>query len=166
MCPRCGMAQLMLMKRDWAAGNDISEHKRMTSGQQSVLEEADHFCVANSFSSPCHLHRMMLPIKECLPLWACNLMQIRPTVCQIERFEEVTQPSYLPVISWCVCVLLRFRSSFPTLNTDLSVFGCHFLMKSLHSNGFLLRLLRKWWEFDVCLFHQKLTMRLFTNVQC
>lgn len=32
---------------------------------------------------PCHLQRMMLPIKECLPLWACNLMQIRATDCQM-----------------------------------------------------------------------------------
>lgn len=31
---------------------------------------------------PCHLQRMMLPIKERLPLWACNLMQIGATDCQ------------------------------------------------------------------------------------
>lgn len=53
MCPHCGMLQLMLMKRDWAVENDISEHKWMSSEQQSAndewaLEEADNFCVPNS----------------------------------------------------------------------------------------------------------------------
>lgn len=31
----------------------------------------------------CHQLRMMVSIKESLPLWACNLMQIRATDCQM-----------------------------------------------------------------------------------
>lgn len=47
------MVQVMLMKKDWVVENDVSEHKWMSSGQQSandqrVFEEADHFCVPSS----------------------------------------------------------------------------------------------------------------------
>lgn len=88
MCPHCGMLQLMLMRRDWVVENDISEHKWMPSGQQSandqwVLEEADCFCVPNSHFLPMPPAEDDATIKESLPLWACNLMQIRATDCQM-----------------------------------------------------------------------------------
>lgn len=97
MCPHCGMRQLMLMKRDWVFENDILEHKWMSSEQQSandewVFEEADHFF----FVSPTqhflrHLQRMVLPIKESLSLWACNLMQIRATDGQMSAVMVLVQ---------------------------------------------------------------------------
>lgn len=73
-------------------GERLSGHKCMSSEQQpateeSVFQRADPFCVPGTSVFPSHLQRMIQPIKESLPLWACHLMQIRPTDYQMSTVQ-------------------------------------------------------------------------------
>ena len=85
------------------------------------------------FFFPCHLQRMMLPIKESFPLWACNLMQIRASDCQM---SEVMMPwsgcswlhSQNSVVVCCGGMSLRYLRKilwkWSVFTLDLSSFAC------------------------------------------